>query len=528
MNTFYKVLALIVLGLLGLLSVFWLPKEQNAGLEPIVRTNSDYKSPAPEWIAAPAAEVEDLEELLPSNVVPGERVIHFSSREEYLRYLELLAEAGFKPLGRIDSLLAIRVSDAVLSRLNPATYGGQERFSYRIEQPLPPVEQNPELLAQLRAFGASARAIIGGDFESDGSGVLVGVLDSGIESHDYFDELNIESIDLTDKGISGPGADHGTAVASIIAGKEGIASAADLLVIRVLDDQGTGSNFDVANGIVRAVDRGARVINLSLGLYQDTRVLREAVSYAHSQGVLLVAAAGNDGYNQLPYPAAYPQVLAVTAVDGSGRQAVFPNQSEVIDFAAPGVGVVVAGEKEGTQLVSGTSVAAPFVTGTLATLLSVDSNLGPQQAVELVNRYLDDAGAAGPDPVYGGGLLNWDRLRERTTTDVVDVALADIYLQSDAQPGTIMPVEVTVQNRGTRWMAAGELMVLIGKSTPQEFTVGTLAPGQTTTRKVHVQVPPLQSDETLQIAARVLAEEASSDVRPENNTKAVFFEPMSK
>ena len=77
-------------------------------------------------------------------------------------------------------------------------------------------------------------------------------------------------------------------------------------------------------------------------------------------------------------------------------------------------------------------------------------------------------------------------------------------------------------------MSAGELMVLVGESTPMEFTVGTLAPGQTTTRKVYTPVPTLQSGETLQIKALVLPEDASNDVRPENNNKAVLFRPITR
>lgn len=473
-------------------------------------------------------EADNPVRMPPINAIPGEQVIHFSNRVDYLSYLQQLSDLGLKPLDTIDSLQVIHVSDLVASKVKPVLYRGQERFAYKIESPMPPAELNPELLSQLRAFGASAHTIVGGDLEGDGSGVLVGILDSGIEAHAYFDTVSIDSIDLTGRGISGNGSGHGTAVASIITGREGIAPAADLLVIRVLDDQGVGSNFDVAAGIVRAVDQGAQIINLSLGLYQDTQVLREAVRYAQQQGAILVAAAGNDGYNKLAYPAAYPQVLAVTAVDGRGRHAVFPNQSEMIDFAAPGVGIVAAGEEETIQSFSGTSAAAPFVTGTLAALLSENSTLSSQQAVELLERYLDEAGAAGPDPVYGSGLLNWDRLRERAITDIDDLALAAIYLQSDAQPGTTMPIEVTVQNRGTCWLAAAELIVQVGEFTPQEFTVGTLAPGQTTTRSIYTQIPTLQSEETLQIVARVLSEDAFNDVRPENDAKAVFFSPVRR
>lgn len=512
----------------GLWGVFSWISSQTTDTEKALRSNVETGRLDVELIARPTSEQKNLKQPLPPDAIPGERTLHFSNREDYLRYLETLSDSGLNPLSTIDSLLAIRLSDEVLSQLNPAIYGGREHFSYRIERPLPPVELDPGLLAQLRAFGASARTIVGGDFESDGSGVLVAVLDSGIEPHPYFDEVTINSLDLTDRGISGSGSEHGTGVASIIVGKEGIAPAADLLVIRVLDDQGVGSSFDLAAGIVQAVDQGAQLINLSLGLYQDTQALREAVVYAQAQGVVLVAAAGNDGYSRLPYPAAYDQVLSVTAIDGRYRQAVFPNRSAAIDFAAPGVGVLAAGDDGSTQFFSGTSAATPFVTGTLAALLSADPTLGSQQAVELMKRYLDDAGAAGSDSVYGGGLLNWDRLRERTTKGIVDLALADIYLQTGAQPGTTMPVEVTVQNRGTSWMSAAELTVLIGESAPQEFTVGTLAPGQTTTRKVYVQVPALQSEEVLQIAARVLAEDETYEIRPENNVKAVFFRPLQE
>lgn len=465
----------------------------------------------------------DSKTLFAENAIEGEFVIHFADRDSYLEYLEALAAAGLTPLGKIDPLLSIRVSEDIFLQMNPAPYGGEKRLSYRIERPLPPVEINPALLAQLQAFGESARTIVGGRIDGDGSGILVGVLDSGIEDHPYFEDVNIDSMDLTEKGISSIGADHGTAVASIIAGREGIAPAADLLVIRVLDDQGVGSSFDLAAGIVHAVDLGAQIINLSLGVYQNTRELQEAVRYAQAHDVILVAAAGNDGYNQLPYPAGYSQVLSVTAVDGRGRQALFPNQSESIDFAAPGVGIFVAAEEAGAQLFSGTSAAAPFVSGTLAALLSADSTLSPEGAVDLVSEYLDEAGAVGPDPVYGGGLLSWDRLRERITTDVNDIALADIYLQSDAQPGTMMPVEVTVQNRGTSWITAGELVVLVGDSVPVEFVIGALAPGQTTSRKIHTQVPAMHSDQTLQVAARVLPESDLVDVRPDNNVKAVYF-----
>ena len=462
----------------------------------------------------------------PKGAIPDEMVLHFDNREDYLAYLQMLAQAGLSPLGTIDGLMVVRIGKDGMGVQNPGRYGARGSFSYRVEQPLPPVEVNPELYSLLQPFGLSAQAVVGGLVDGGGSGVRVGILDSGIEGHAQFDDVSMERIDLTGTGITGTGAAHGTAVASIIAGSEGIAPNAELFVVRVLDGEGLGNSFHVAAGIVQAVDAGVDVLNLSLGVYQDTLVLREAVRYAESKGVIMVAAAGNDGYTQMPYPAAYSQVLSVTAVDGAGRQALFPNQSDMIDFAAPGVGVLTAKEDEGTMLFTGTSAAAPFVAGTLASLLSADASRSPTEVVDIMKRYLDDAGAPGVDSVYGAGVVNWDRLRERDTTDILDVALADIYLPADALPGTTMPVEVVVQNRGTSWLNSSTLTVILGESEPMDFTIGSLGPGQITTRKVYAPVPSVHSEESLDIAAQVLMEEPRDDVRLENNTKAVFFKPV--
>lgn len=459
----------------------------------------------------------------PNNAIPGELVFHFDRRQDYLAYIKMLADAGIAPLGQIDELLAVRISERALLRANLVRSDARSSYSYRIERPLPPVEIDPEELANLRHYGLSARAITGGIVAGQGEGVIVAILDSGIQGHPQFDDVYIVSIDLVGCGVAGRGAAHGTSVASIITGGEGIAPAAELFVVRVLDDDGLGNSYDVAQGIVQAVDRGVQIINMSLGVYQDAALLRQAIKYADDHGVIMVAAAGNDGYNRMPYPAAYPQVLAVTAVDASGQHALFSNQSKEIDFAAPGVGVLTAKEDQGTTLFSGTSAAAPFVSGTLASLISGDDALPPKQAVEALKRYLNDQGAPSADSVYGAGLVDWDRLRERATPNLLDVALADIYLQSNAQPGITMPIEVTVQNRGTNWFSDAQLEVFVGETKPISFILGSLGPGQTTTRKVYTQIPSLDSDETLSLVARVMPKKLEDDIRPNNNLKAVTF-----
>lgn len=519
---------LLALALFGAMVGFFISTERPFAPKPPAIASPEPSPSSPQVFDFPSIlnEQPTVENLrFPNNAIGGELVVHFSKRSDYLAYLKALADAGLAPMGQIDELLVVRIPEAALLLANFGQYGARASYSYRVERPAPPVEIAPETLVGLTAYGASARSITGRDFGGSGEGVLVAILDSGIQAHPQFDDVYIVHIDLAGGGVAGSGAAHGTSVASIIAGSEGIAPEAELFVVRVLDDEGLGNSYHVAEGIVQAVDLGVKVINMSLGVYQDTPLLRQAVAYAEERGVLMVAAAGNDGYDRMPYPAAYPQVLAVTAVDGSGQQARFPNQSKNIDFAAPGVGILTAKEDSGTTLFSGTSAAAPFVTGTLAALLSGSEALPPKEAVALLRRLLNEQGAPGNDPVYGGGVVDWNRLRERATVGLLDLALADIHLPANALPGTTMPVEVTVQNRGTRWYSDAQLEVFIGEAEPVSFTLGPLGPGQITTRKVFIAIPPLDSDQTLSLAARVLPEKMMEEVRLENNVKSVIFRP---
>lgn len=467
----------------------------------------------------------DMDLEFPEGAIEGELVLHFQNRDDYLAYIAALMESGLSPLGKIDELLALRVPEDALLLVDLEQYGARTSFSYWVERPLPPVQMDPAALAGLRAYGISARRIVNGAPFGDGSGVTVAILDSGIEAHPHFEGLHRVSIDLAGGGVDGPGAAHGTSVASIITGQQGIVPNAELLVVRVLDDQGFGNSYHLADGIIQAVDLGVQVINFSLAAYQDAPLLRQAVQYAADHDVIMVAAAGNEGFAALPYPAAYESVLSVTALDANGLHAGFPNQSVDIDFAAPGVGISTANEDHGTTLFSGTSAATPFVSGTLVSLLSGDAPVEPAAAIKLMKRYLNDAGAPGDDPVYGAGVVDWDRLREHGELGIRDIALAGIHLSPEAQPGTTMPVQVTVQNRGTTWLSGARLEVVIEGAEPVGFSIGNLAVGETTTRKVFARIPSLSSEQSLSLAARVLPVALNQDVRPENNYKLVQFRP---
>lgn len=229
---------------------------------------------------------------------------------------------------------------------------------------------------------------------STGRGVTVAVVDTGIACESFgpftkasdlaetkcvrgYDFINRRSKVADDHG-------HGTHVAGTIAqstdngvGTAGIAFAARLMPVKVLNGMGWGSFASVADGIRYAADNGANVINLSLGGPFPSRVVEKAVHYARGQGVVVIAAAGNSG-GSVGYPGASKHVVGVSATDPDDKLAPFSSRGSGVDIAAPGVGVVQQsicdGGKNHCELFprwSGTSMAAPHVAGAAALLASM-------------------------------------------------------------------------------------------------------------------------------------------------------------
>lgn len=216
---------------------------------------------------------------------------------------------------------------------------------------------------------------------------------------------------------------HGTHVAGIIAarvngfGVAGVAPKVLLYAVRVLDASGSGYISDIAKGIVEATkgpdniagtQDDADVISMSLG-GPDSPTLRDAVQYAYSYGVVLVAAAGNEGASQPSYPAAYPEVIAVGAVDSSYRVPSWSNRNP--DLVAPGVNILSTWNNGGYAYASGTSMACPHVSGTVALiqalrLASGHQKLSPDQVRNVLISTAIDLGSAGYDSLYGYGLVD--------------------------------------------------------------------------------------------------------------------------
>lgn len=252
---------------------------------------------------------------------------------------------------------------------------------------------------------------------TEGQGVTVAVVDSGV---DYTSQLvgRVTARDLTGSGLqdcanNGTTAGHGTEVAAIIAasiqsGKpfEGVAPAARILSVKVQSSETeAGGSAILAEGIKYAVQRGAQVINVSITT-ANTPDLRAAVDLALRRNVVIVAAGGNDtpetGVGPF-YPASYPGVLSVGAVDSSGALGQFSDLRSHVDVTAPGVDVTSAAPGGYAQDdLSGTSFAAPFVSGVAALVRARFPGMSARQVVARIEATAD--GNTGPGT--GNGLVN--------------------------------------------------------------------------------------------------------------------------
>ena len=249
-----------------------------------------------------------------------------------------------------------------------------------------------------------------------GSGVVVAVLDTGIDldhpdlAGNIVDGWNF----VDDNGDVSDLDNHGTMVSGIIAavadnseGLVGVASEARIMPLKVLDTDG-GSLRDIASAIRYAADNGAKVVTMSFGgQYSRLSISAErAIDYAARQGCILVAAVGNNDANESIFPAAYEQVIAVSAIDQNDARAEFSNYGNYVEFCAPGINIVSAGKDGDYFMCNGTSFAAPFVAGLAALILSDDPQLSAEDVRTKLRVQVEDLGEEGWDQYYGWGLAN--------------------------------------------------------------------------------------------------------------------------
>ncbi len=255
-----------------------------------------------------------------------------------------------------------------------------------------------------------------------GAGVKVAVVDTGIDLAHPDLAANIKggynAIYPTKPANDDNG--HGTHVAGTIAalnntiGVVGVGPQIDLYAVKVLDRRGSGYLSDIIEGLDWAVANGIQVVNMSLGTSSNVQSFHDAVIRAKAAGVTLVAAAGNDSGGSAGYPAAYPEVIAVSATDAANVIASFSSVGPEVDLAAPGVNIFSTYKGQTYKILSGTSMASPHVAGVVALVLTQtakcdtngDGACSPDEVETRLEAAATDLGAAGYDNLYGAGLVN--------------------------------------------------------------------------------------------------------------------------
>jgi serine protease len=348
-----------------------------------------------------------------------------------------------------------------------------------------------------------------------GKDVIVAIVDTGIAYEDYggryqqapdladtcfvagYDFVNDDSHPNDD---SSPG--HGTHVAGTIAqstnngiGVAGIAFDACLMPVKVLDSRGSGTYADVADGIVWAVDNGAKVISLSLGGSESSKTLEDAVAYAYNNRVTVIAAAGNDGKNVLSYPAAYDDyVIAVGATRYDKTLAYYSNYGPSLDLVAPGGDLNVDQNNDtygdgvlqqtyekkgwgrtswGYYFMTGTSMAAPHVSGVAALLIANGNATTPNEVRAALQESAEDLGTPGRDDTYGWGLvdayaaLQWTAVDNKrpvanddsaTTQEDTAVTIDVLANDTDADKDTLTVTNFTQPSNGNATLNDNQTM----------------------------------------------------------------------
>lgn len=296
-----------------------------------------------------------------------------------------------------------------------------------VPAPVPSRFDTAEYRRSTAAVGVQALAAY--DRGASGQGVTVAVIDSGVNPAlgEFAGRIAPASRDVAANRALADERGHGTSVAGVAvaarndSGIHGLAPQATLLALRAdtpgsCNDQGCSYGTPaIIAGLDAAVAGGARVINMSLGGAATTQALRAAAARAGSAGIVLVLSAGNES---LPGPEGFANqltavspatTLVVGAITQAGEIAEFSNRAGTLManyLVAPGVSVRSFNQDGDLFLYSGTSIAAPAVSGSVALLAQAFPNLTGAQIVEILLRTADDLGAPGPDAIYGQGRLN--------------------------------------------------------------------------------------------------------------------------
>lgn len=263
--------------------------------------------------------------------------------------------------------------------------------------------------------------------QTHGAGVRVAVIDSGVAPHTSLKDVVVDYRNFSSDSEVYDSLGHGTHVAGIIGAKtgvaKGIASGVEIVSLKVLGHSGMGSNDSVAKAVGHAIESKCDIVCMSLGSPKPSAIVHEAIRRAESAGLIIVCAAGNDG-GAVNYPAAFQETIGVGAVDKDGNVCEFSSRGKEIVVAAPGQDITSTWLADGYATISGTSMAAPFVTGVLSLYVSAAKAEGKKvthkSALKALSESSKDVGTPGRDAEYGWGLLDPHRLLNFSAQASVD------------------------------------------------------------------------------------------------------------
>jgi thermitase len=275
--------------------------------------------------------------------------------------------------------------------------------------------------------GADIDAVEGWQISRGSASTVVAVLDSGIDSdHPEFAGRILPGFDfVNDDDDPETNLAHGSEVTGLLAANAdnsfavaGVDHAAGILPVKVVSDDGYGTVFDLAEGLIFAADSGADVISMSLiNFSPDSAVLNDALQYARDAGAILVACAGNGGIGDADQssPGASPLTISVGATDSDDRRAPYSGTGSALDVVAPGSAVATVSHGfhgDAIGLLSGCSAATPIVAGIASLLLAVDDSLGHDEVRDILIQSADDQVGSpdedtpGRDDFFGYGRVN--------------------------------------------------------------------------------------------------------------------------
>ncbi|MDB6027092.1 MAG: peptidase [Verrucomicrobiales bacterium] len=354
--------------LLGTLS-FSLTPQSNSGRKLYVFKTS--VGQATQLIRSPAAAAK-------SSRIPNELIVFLQPGCGSID--DLAKKLNAKVLGRVEEVHAYRLQFA------DEAVAEKSRQDLRQEECVANIESNysidPLPIPKAKPIAATGTGTPAFDLtmNPDPNKMIVALIDSHVQPLDpSMQKFMLAGINQAGEWSGSPDEPtHGTFMAESILhaqqsalGNSGQSSSLQILPVDVYGNNSTSSTFDIANGIIKAGQQGARIINLSLGSSGDSPFLQQVIGAASRQGLLVIAAAGNTPVTYPTFPAAYNNVLAVTASDNTGKLAPYANRGAFVDIMFPGNDIGKVGTT--AYQVNGTSTATAFASGTAAALMQTKS-----------------------------------------------------------------------------------------------------------------------------------------------------------